>query len=75
MTNRYNISQLIMESKAPLMNDGFRRRTSGEKYWLLVPFAIPFFSLMIYSFVAWLAFLGFSDAAGRLRARITRKNG
>lgn len=73
MTNRYNISQLIMDSKAPLRNDGFKRRTSGEKHWLLAPFAIPLFSLMVYAFMAWLAFLGLSDVAGRLRAMVSRK--
>jgi hypothetical protein len=58
--------QLILESKETLRNDGFRRRTSGFRYWLLVPFA----SVFIYIGIAWFSFIGMSAMAEKLRAKL-----
>ena len=68
MVNRYTFTQLVMESKETFRHDAIRRRSSGFRYWLLVPFA----SLVIYAVIAWLSFLGLSALAEKLRMRLRR---
>lgn len=68
MGNRYTLPQMIMESKETLRNDGFRRRTSGFRYWLLAPLA----SVFIYMAIAWFAFIGLSAMAEKLHAKLDR---
>jgi hypothetical protein len=58
----------MRESKETLRHDSIRRRSSGFRYWLLVPFA----GLVVYAFIAWLSFLGLSAAAERIRMRMDR---
>ena len=68
MPTRYTLSQLAIESKETLRHDSIRRRSSGLRYWLLVPFA----GFVIYAFVAWFSLLGISAMAERFRMKLDR---
>lgn len=69
MPTRFTITQLVLESKETLRHDSIRRRSSGFRYWFLVPFA----GILIYAFIAWFSFLGLSEVAERLRMRLDRE--
>ena len=68
MPTRYTITQLVRESGETLRHDSIKRRSSGLRYWLLVPFA----GFVIYAFVAWFSLLGISAMAERFRMKLDR---
>jgi hypothetical protein len=49
MTHRWTLGYAKLEATAPLINDGFKRRSSGFKYYLLMPFA----GLLFYAALIW----------------------
>jgi hypothetical protein len=59
MTHRWTLGYQKIEGGAPLRNDGFRRRSTGFKYYLLLPFAsILFAASLIWGALVMVSYLG-----------------
>ena len=60
MTHRWTLSYAKIESGMPLRKDGFKRRSSGFKYYLLLPLA----GFLFYAALIWGAIVMVSYCVG-----------